>query len=188
VAQALQTTRKQVRDLEGEEELLDAVCALFRLLIDQEVTEGVAAVEQLQTEGLQAVFTDQDLSVKARIDESRGKVTVDLVTSQKTASGAVIEGLATNGFGGSVVTVQSVLLRVIIMLRRGLRPLLLLDETLPAFDPNYIANMGNFLSALCARLGIDILMVTHNPALVDAADHAYRIVRKDGASWFEKVR
>lgn len=178
----------QIGRLEGEEELLSLVSALFRGLIDQEVTEGVKAVETLQTEGLQAVFDDQDLSVKANIEEMRGKVAVELVTRQKKSNGDVIEGIAKDDFGGSVLTVQSVLLRIIIMLRRGLRPLLLLDESLPAFDSNYITNMGKFLSELCRRLDIDILMVTHNPALFDAADRSYRIVRKGGESKFERVR
>jgi ABC-type thiamine transport system ATPase subunit len=56
-----------------------------------------------------------------------------------------------------------------------------LDETLPAFDHNYVVNMGAFLSALCSKLNMDILLVTHNPALVEAADHAYRLVRKNGS-------
>tara|TARA_Y100000310_G_scaffold194428_2_gene194419 strand:+ start:11180 stop:11815 length:636 start_codon:yes stop_codon:yes gene_type:complete len=188
VAASLASVTTEIDTLENDEELLTLVSALFRKLIDQEVTEGVKAVEHLQTEGLQAVFDDQDISVKAAIEESRGKVSVELVTVQKKANGDIIEGVAKDDFGGSVLTVQSVLLRVIIMLRRGHRPLLLLDESLPAFDANYIANMGNFLSELCKRLDIDILMVTHNPALFDAADRSYRIVRKSGESKFERVR
>jgi len=184
----LATTLAKITELEAEEELLALVGGLFRVLIDQEVADGVKAVEKLQTEGLQAVFDDQDLEVRANIQVQRGKVAVDLVTVQRTPSGDVIEGVSTDAFGGSVLTVQSVLLRIIVMIRRGLRPLLLLDETLPAFDQNYITNMGSFLSELCKRLGIDILMVTHNPALFDAADHSYRILRKDGNVRFEKVR
>jgi hypothetical protein len=188
VQRSLNSVTAEIERLEDEEELLTLVAALFRQLIDQEVSEGVKAVEHLQTEGLQAVFDDQDLSVKANIEESRGKISVELVTVQKKPNGDIIEGVAKDDFGGSVLTVQSVLLRVIIMLRRGLRPLLLLDESLPAFDANYISNMGSFLSELCRRLDIDILMVTHNPALFDAADRSYRIVRKGGESKFERVR
>lgn len=188
VQASLDAVTGEISSLEDDEELLTLVSALFRNLIDQEVTEGVKAVEFLQTEGLQAVFDDQDISVKSSIEESRGKVSVELITVQKKANGDTIEGVAKDDFGGSVLTVQSVLLRVIIMLRRGLRPLLLLDESLPAFDANYITNMGNFLSELCRRLNIDILMVTHNPALFDAADRSYRIVRKNGVSKFERVR
>ena len=73
-------------------------------------------------------------------------------------------------------------------MRRGLRPVLLLDESLPAFDANYVTNMGSFLSTLCKRLNVDILLVSHNSAMVDAADKAYRIVKKDGHAKFEVLK
>jgi len=185
---ALQLLQGKIRALEDEEELLEMTSSLLRTLIDKEVEAGVKAVEDLQTEGLQAVFDDQDLSVKASIDIQRGKVSVDLLTVQKLPDGTTIEGLPTDAFGGSVLTVQSILLRIIVMMRRDLRRFILLDEALPAFDSNYISNMGSFLSELCKRLDIDILMVTHNPALFEAADRSYRIVKKGGEATFQRVR
>jgi len=184
----LDLTRKDIKRLESEDTLLALVQALLQRLIDQEVTVGVQAVERLQTEGLQAVFGDQDLRVRSVVEVQRGKVSVDLLTVQKHAAGHEVEGLSGDAFGGAVATVQSVLLRIILILRRGLRPLLLLDETLPAFDHNYVTNMGIFLSVLCRRLGMDILLVTHNPALAEAADHSYRLVRKNGSVKVEAVR
>jgi len=183
----LEANKKDLQRLESEETLLAMVQALLQKLIDQEVTSGVQAVEQLQTEGLQAVFGDQDLRVRSEIDLQRGKVSVDLITVQKHPDGHDIEGVSGDSFGGAVTTVQSILLRVLILLRRGLRPLLLLDETLPAFDTNYVVNMGSFLSKLCERLKMDILLVTHNEALVEAADRAYRLVNKNGSVMAELI-
>ena len=74
------------------------------------------------------------------------------------------------------------------MMRRGLRPLLMLDESLPAFDHNYVVNMGRFLSTLCQRVGMDVLLVTHNQALVEAADNAYRLVPRRGSVKLESAR
>lgn len=184
----LTATQKDIKRLTNEGELLDIVQGVLRTLIDKEVTTGVQAVERLLTEGLQAVFNDQDLAVRAEVVTQRGKVAVNLVTVQKHPDGTTVEGVSSDAFGGAVTTVESVLLRIIVMMRRGLRPFLLLDETLPAFDANYVANMGQFLALICDRLHIDILLVTHNQALVDAAHKAYRIVRgKDGAR-FEVIR
>ncbi len=186
--QRLTETRSEVKRLENQGALLDLVSELFRRLIDQEVTTGVKAVEKLQSEGLQSVFTDQDLTAEAEVNVVRGKVSVDLTTVHKRADGSVIKGPSTDGFGGSVTTVQSVLLRIIVIIRRGLRPLLLLDEALPAFDADYIVNVGRFLKVLCSRLGIDILLVTHNQALVESVDRAYRIVRRPDGAKFERLR
>jgi len=188
VADKLDEAMGEVKKWENETALLEMVCGLFRTLIDQEVTASVQAVEKLQTEGLQAVFDDQKLKVTAVVKEERNKVSVDLVTTQVHPGGMEIEGESVESFGGAVSTVQSILLRVIILFRRGLRPLLLLDETLPAFDSNYVMNMGHFLSRLCARLNLDILLVAHNSAFVDAADHAYKIVKRNGQARFEKIR
>jgi hypothetical protein len=175
--------------LEAEEEVAELAGGLIRTLIDNEVTAGVKAVEDLLTEGLQVVFDDQDLSVRADVDMQRGKVSVDFVTVQKQADGTVTEGLSRDAFGGAVTTVQSVLLRLIVTVRRGLRPIVFLDETLPAFDSKYVVNMASFMRTLCNRLGVDILLVCHHqPAMEEAADNAYRIVKTGGSAAFRRVR
>jgi len=188
VATRLQSTETEIARLEKEEQLLDMVSNLFRTLIDTEVTEGVKAVEQLLTEGLQAVFDDQDLSVRSEVSIKKGKVSVDFITVQRHPDGSVTEGLSREAFGGAVTTVQSVLLRILVVLRRGMRPLLLLDESLPAFDPNYVHNMGRFIQLLCKRLQVDLLLVTHNPALVEASNVGYEIQKRGGAAQFRKTR
>lgn len=185
---ALGESRAAVEALQERIDLLDLVAALLRKLIDQEITEGVKAIETLQSEGVRAVFDDQDINVRADVDVSRGKVNVTLVTSQTKEDGTVIEGVSLEGFGGAVSTVQSVLLRLALIVRRGLRPVLFLDESLPAFDERYVLNMAAFLKTLCRKMGVDILLVTHNPALVDAADRAYRIKRDRGFSTFQRIR
>lgn len=180
-------TEAEILRLEQEEQVLDMVAGLFRTLIDTEVTEGVKAVEMLLTEGLQAVFDDQDISVRADVNIQRGKVSVDFITVQRHPNGTVTEGLSRDAFGGAVTTVQSVLLRIMVVVRRGLRPLLLLDESLPAFDQNYVHNMGRFIQLLCKRMQVDILLVTHNPALVEAANIGYEIQKKGGAAQFRRT-
>lgn len=184
----LGNTKDEIKRLENQEGLLDLVSELFRRMIDREVETGVKAVEKLQSEGLQSVFPDQDLTVEANVEVVRGKVSVDLTTVHKRGDGTIIKGQSIDGFGGSVTTVQSVLLRIIVLFRRGLRPFLLLDEALPAFDNDYIVNVGQFLKVLCGRLGIDILMVTHNQALVSSVDNAYRIVRRPFGAKYERLR
>jgi hypothetical protein len=187
VRASLRDARASVSRIEDDSQLLDHVEVILRTLIDGEITEGVRAIESLQTEGVRAVFNDQELTVRADVEVSRGKVNVNLVTTQRKENGDVIEGMALDGFGGAVSTVQGILLRLAIIFRRGLRPVLFLDETLPAFDDRYVHNMASFLKVLCKRMGVDILLVTHNPALVDAGDRAYRIRRDRGFCTFQRI-
>lgn len=178
----LKQTKEKIDTLNEEEKLLGYVAELFRELIDAEIKAGVQITENLLTDGLNAVFYDQMLEVKAEVGVQRGKITVDLITSQTQENGLITEGVATEGFGGSVATVQSTLLRLIVAMRRNLRLTLFLDESLGALDEQYVERMGNFLRDLCEKLGVDILLITHNPPLVHAAHRAYRIKpHKDGA-------
>lgn len=188
MAGRLSAANREVKNLEAEDELLDLVANLFRTLIDTEVTHNAKAVERLLTEGLQAVFEDMDLRVRAEINVQRGKVAVDLITIQQQSDGSMTEGDPTDVYGGSVATLESVLLRVIVVLRRGMRPLLLLDESLGAIAEHYVPNMGRFLSLICHRLDMDVLTVTHNPTLVEAADKAYRIRKAEGRATFRETR
>lgn len=184
---ALSESQTQVAVLEAEEETLSRVADLFRVLIDREVMDNAKTVESLLTEGLQAIFDDLDLSVRTEIEVQRGKVAVDLITVQKQSDGTTIEGSTTDACGGSVSTVQSVLLRIVVLNRRGLRPLLLLDESLGAVAEHYVPRVGQFLSVLADRMGLDVLAVSHNPALVEAANTAYRIQKKDDKATFRKI-
>jgi hypothetical protein len=176
-----------IRDLENEEELLDLVASLLRRLIDAEVTDGVKAVEKLQTEGLQEIFHDQNLSVRAEVEESRGKVSVTFFTTRGLEDGTRVEGVPDQSFGGAILTVQSVLMRITVIFRRKMRPLLLLDETLAAVANRYVDRAAKFLSTLSKRLGLDILLITHDEALVGAASNAYRVTYVKDRAKYRKV-
>lgn len=180
---SLRRVDEEISELRDEESVLEHVSALFRSLIDSEIKDAVTALEDLQAEALKAVFDDQELSVETRVAVERGKVAVDLVTTKTLSDGTVQKGISREAFGGSVTTVESVLLRVLILAKRDMRRFLLLDEALPAFDPRYATNMGKFLVALCDRLGLDILIITHNQTFVDASHRSYRVrqSRKDTA-------
>jgi ABC-type thiamine transport system ATPase subunit len=80
------------------------------------------------------------------------------------------------------------LLRVFVILKRGLRPVIVMDETLAAIEGEYIVQMASFLSTLSERFGFDILLITHDPRLVDCSDHAYRIVNKNGKATYKKLK
>lgn len=187
VQKRLDDTVAEIEELEHLTGVLDLVSTLLRSLIDQEVQEGVQAVESLQSEGLQAVFDDMDLGVRAEVGVKRNMVSVELLTLQKQPDGTVTEGASMDAYGGSVTSVQSVLLRIIVVLRRGMRPFLMLDESLAAVAESYVPAVGEFLATLCERLDMDILAVTHNAALIESAHRAYRIKKVGTEATFKEL-
>jgi len=183
----IEENKKKVKDLENEEELLNLVSNLIRQLIDSEVTDGVKAVEKLQSEGLQEIFYDQSLSVRAEVEESRGKVSVSLFTTEARSDGSIVEGQSDESFGGSVTTMQSILMRITVIFRRDMRPLLLLDETLVAVADQYVDRAAKFLSTLSRRLGLDVLLISHDDALVGAAHRAYHVDKINDRAMFQEL-
>lgn len=178
----------QIVELEAEEAILNRVADLFRFMIDQEVIENAKTAQDLLTEGLRAVFDDLDLSVRADVAVKAGKVSVDLVTIQEQDDGTLTEGSPTDAYGGSVATVQSVLLRIVVLSRRGLRPFLLLDESLGAVAEHYVPRVGHFLNLLSDRMGLDVLAVSHNPVMVEASHQAYRIKKHQGVATLNPIK
>lgn len=187
INQTLTRLGNEVSALETKLVLLDKTTEGFRHLIDLEIKSSLSAVEQLLTGAMREVFDDQDLSVKANVEVLRGKVSIDLITCQKTGE-FTVEGSAEDSFGGSLLSLQSLLLRIILIHKRKLRPFLVLDESFSAFDNNYVHNFGLFLDSLCKKVGLDILLITHPPALFEAASHAYRAYRKGDSAGFQKLR
>lgn len=181
------STKVEIANLTRKVEVQDKIAETLRFLLNEEIHANLKAIESLLTEGLQTVFHDQNLRVRADVSESRGKVSVDLVTTHDNGDGVVIEGSPLDGFGGAVATVQSVLLRLTLILQRGLRPILFLDETLPALDGKYTMEMVRLLRALSRKLSVDILLVSHNPVVVDAADKAYRVNKIGSTASFEEI-
>ena len=77
-------------------------------------------------------------------------------------------------FGGGPTSVSSFILRVLTLQRLKRFPLLAMDETLGAVSEDYTHNTGTFLKTLAEKLGIDVLLVTHNKEYVGHSTRSYR--------------
>ena len=188
IQRSVDSSRKEVKRLEAEDEILALTSKLLRTLMDMQVTDAKKVVETLLTEGLQNVFINQDLRVRADVEEVRGKVAMNLVTVERHEDGKVTEGLSDESNGGAVTTVQSVLMRIITTMKRDQRRILALDESLPAFDDDYVIEMMRFLQQICERLGFDIIMVTQNKTLTSYANTAYDLHKSGGRAMVKKIQ
>lgn len=182
VKSVITSTEKEISSLEAEVEVLGMVAELFRSLIDKEIEQTVASLKRLQDQGMGMVFPDQEVSVDASINVRRGKVSVDLATCQGESQGPVMDA-----YGGSVATLQSVLLRLQVIKRRGLRPCLFLDESLAAFDPDYAQNMSKFFQLVCKKMNIDMMVITHSEELCEYADKIYQVRKGKDGVFFEDL-
>lgn len=179
----LTRTEEEIEVLSQRITRLLKVGELFRALMDRLVASQVRSIETIVTDGLHTIFFDQSLTFEAEIGTRYNKVAIDFLMRQGEGALA-IRDKPMEGFGGGPVSVASLLLRVLTLLRLGRKPMLFLDETLSAVSDEYVDTTGRFLKRLAASAGVDILLVTHKQAYLDNADNAYRgqeVCTEDGA-------
>jgi DNA repair exonuclease SbcCD ATPase subunit len=84
--------------------------------------------------------------------------------------------------GGLAATVGFLLRVVVLLLRTGGtgKQLLVLDETFAHVSAEYLEGVGRFLREIVDRSGVQIILVTHQETLAEAADVVYRFTAKDG--------
>tara|TARA_B100001287_G_scaffold186837_1_gene157684 strand:- start:1200 stop:1817 length:618 start_codon:yes stop_codon:yes gene_type:complete len=186
---------KRIDDLETEIAFLELdkdkkteAGVILDTLAQDEVERGVSAYISLLEEGLKAIFPEQEVGLTAEITKVRGKVAVNLKTTFKGQDGLEIEGDGLNAFGGAVTTIQSLLLRISLILKRNLRPVLILDETFPAVDESRVEILVDFLKVLCQRLNMDILCITHDPTIADNCDRGYRITPSKSGATLKRIK
>jgi chromosome segregation ATPase len=181
----LEAKHQEVVTLSGQVERLTKVGELLRVLMDKLVTDQVKTIEGIVTEGLRAIFFDQDLKFEADVSQKYNKVAIDFFLRQGDESMAV-RGPPLESFGGGPSSIASLVLRLLALLRLKRAPVLLLDETLAAVSDDYLDAAGQFLKKLAATTKIDILLVTHKQALLDHADLAYQghdVTTEADGSW-----
>lgn len=168
--------KTEIDQLEHKVKILEKVSEALKMILQALVHEDIEGIRSIITDGLQTIFNDQNLSLGVESSIKRGKVNIDfsVFDHNKDVGGDVLDS-----FGGGVANIVSLLFRFITILKLKLYPFLALDESLGAVSEEYLDNTGQFLKALCAKSGFDILLVTHQPRFLDFADTAYEGSLKD---------
>ena len=180
----LDARRQEVARLSDQLDRLGKVGELLRVLMDKLVLDQVRTIEGIVTEGLRAVYFDQDLSFETEVSQKYNRIAIDFFLRQGDQALAV-RGPPLEAFGGGPASIASLVLRLLALIRLRRAPFLLLDETLAAVGDDHIDAAGQFLKKLSATTGIDFLLVSHKQAFLDHADTAYQgqAVVEDDGSW-----
>lgn len=171
----LQSVLEEECSLESTTLVREKAATVLQTFSDELMSSTVSRIESLVTAGLHDVF-GQDHSFSLEVDETRGQQIIRMVTQSGDVSGDVV-----STFGGGVVKIEELILRVLGLLKLHLRPILILDESLEHVAAEYVPQAAAFLSSLCREFGIDILMVTHKREFMERADRVYS-GSKDGTS------
>ena len=140
----------------------------------------------LVSHGLTAVFGEETV-VSIEAGTKRGATSMALKLEQE----GVRLGNIIDSTGGSIVSVLSVLLRVMltVSVRPPLRRLIVLDEPLHgAVDPSHIPTFGTLLRELSDRLNLQFIVVAHETDLEEYSDVVYEVVKTDSAAHVRQLK
>jgi len=184
--QALKKQKKElnttIKNLKKDIDTLIKVSAVFKHLLDVMVKTELDKMSSLITYGLNTIFDDQDLTFSPVITKKNNKIFIELNT--------LIDGVEVDyeSFGGSVATIESFLLRILCIIKKKHARLMLLDETFAAVGDLYIPNTSRLISELSKRLGLDILLLTHQKDFRQGADHVYKVKKGNKGLEMERIK
>jgi len=162
---------ERIKELEEEKAQLVKAIGLIDRCIQIISANGIGKIESIVSDGLRRVFEDPTLSlVVEKKALARGNVYRLLV---KQGDGEPYDPM--NSFGGGVVNVVALLLRLILIKRFKLAKLIILDEQFNCVSADYLPTVSTLLRTLTDKYGYTILAVTHQPILADAADSIYQV-------------
>lgn len=114
-------------------------------------------LQDVVSQGLNAVFPEHSLKVSSNVSMKYGKTYIDLLFEQTKYK---FSGDPTSAFGGGANHLASLILRIFVLARHKQVLFLALDESLSGVSPWHVQACASFLQELTARMGVDILLVT----------------------------
>lgn len=140
--------------------------------------KSAGALAEVVSYGLTTVFGEPyELNIDSKV--SRGVASTELSLTKNDLHTSI-----KNAKGGSVINVLSFLLHTILTTssKPRLRPILALDEPFSHVSAEYRPLLCDLLRDLCHRLGLQMLIVSHEEEMLQAADMAYLVDLPEGST------
>lgn len=138
-------------------------------------------VEQLVTQGLRSIFENPTIQFNIDFVTKRNQVEAEFTLSREE-EGACIQGDILSTYGGGVVDVISISLRIIIMQLMKIKGPLVLDEPGKYISAQFIGAFGKFLTEVSNTFDRQMIMITHNDKLTEFADNIIKVYQVGGVS------
>lgn len=165
----LEKQEAQIAEIHQKKEMNVKALAVLDKAVQIVSANGIGAIETTVSDGLKLVF-DKDIKfVIERKEGVRGE-SYQLLVQEGEVSGPPMDTK-----GGGVVNVISFLLRIIMIQRFGLAPVVVLDESFNNVSQHYLGRVSNMLHTLCQNYGYTVLAITQAPKLAESADVVYTV-------------
>lgn len=183
VSQIIQTLREEIRDLRRQVIYHEQASAIIRevgLRTQQELQVHIGDITSL---ALEAVF-DDPYTLVAEFVERRNKNECDLyfVRDEQRIK-------PTDASGGGTVDIAAFALRIASwsMQRPRSRNTIILDEPMRFVSAAYQERASQMIKEISERMGLQFIIVTHNPVLASYADRTFEVTIKKGISKIKQL-
>lgn len=144
-------------------------------------------ISEFITSALQSIWGENAYKYELRFVEKRNRTEVEMVL--KTQDGEVsLDNLNNIRSGGGVLDIVALALRIALWsLQPNKQPMMILDQPLSNLDMNHLPKAGQLIDELSNKLGMQFVMINHNPALADIADKTFYVEKNDNKSTVKEL-
>lgn len=177
---------KRARELKRQVAFSEQARGIIQTVGQQTQEELQYHISELVSLALNAVF-DEPYTFKVEFVLRRGKTECDLLFERDGHAFSPIDSS-----GGGPVDVAAFALRIALWNIASPRPrnTLILDEPFKFIDPientEHLRRASDMLKELSAKLGLQLIYVTHSPDLAEAADKVFTVSQRRGISKVEE--
>ena len=145
--------------------------------------------EQVITYGLQAVFGLGYRFIIIGPEIKMNEIAIGFTVIERSGDQEYERDPYTE-MGGGIADVLAFLLQfvMVFLLRDRINPILFLDEAMKHLSEEYRPKIATLMQELVERTGVQIVLVTHDPTLAEAADTVYRFEHNGKETVVEKVK
>lgn len=171
-----QLARQQATQAQHRVDVCEQAARFLAQFADDRQAHVIETIQNIASVGLSQVF---DEPIELRIEQVVRARRIEMDVKVKTGD---LETSILDARGGGLAAVAGFLLRAsVLLLTPGARKMLVLDEVFSQLSADYVPRLAQFLSELSEKSGLQIILVTHDATLSEAADKIIRI-EKVGAN------
>ncbi len=178
LAKGIQLQKEKIEKLKDRVENIEQARNIIQLVAKKTQAELEFHISDVVNLALSAVYDDMPCEFKAEFVVRRNKTELDLYLLRDGHKMNLL-----NEEGGGAVDIVSFALRVALWSLRTphTRPLIIMDEPFK-FLGNLRNRAGDMLKEVSKKLGIQIIMLSHDSDLIEIADRSFEVTQTKGVS------
>lgn len=170
-----------IQSLKKNIELHTTASSFLQSIIESVCQKNIRKIEDFVNLSLKNIFNDQEITF--RIDKSikRNVNVYSFVLYKDGVEGSI------NSFGGGILCVVSLVLKILFIKLTKSFNLLVLDESLSFLSEGYLENCSKYIKTMTTDFNLNLILVTHQSKFKYYADNIYLAESLQNKTQFKKI-